>query len=87
MNLRFDTRDKKPKLRGLQAVTAAAALAAGILLLAGGDRAAAAISGPDRRKAAAFAADQCPNVHIIKELPSEASGRRAAALPGLPHRE
>jgi uncharacterized SAM-binding protein YcdF (DUF218 family) len=44
MNLRFDTRDKKPKLRGLQAVTAAAALAAGILLLAGGDRAAAAIS-------------------------------------------
>ena len=32
-------------------------------------RAAAAISGPDQHKAAAFAASQCPNVHIIKELP------------------
>ncbi len=39
-------------------------------------RAAAAISGPDLRKAAAFAQSQGPNVHIIKELPSQADTRK-----------
>ena len=41
-------------------------------------RAAAAISGPDMHKAAAFAQTQCPNVHIIKELPSQADIRKKA---------
>ncbi len=41
-------------------------------------RAAAAISGPDMHKAAAFAQTQCPNVHIIKELPSQANIRKKA---------
>ena len=41
-------------------------------------RAAAAISGPDKHEAAAFAASQCPNIHIIKEMPSLVESRRKA---------
>ncbi len=41
-------------------------------------RAAAAISGSDRHRAAAFAADACQSVHIIKEMPSAVEGRRKA---------